>query len=80
MTVDAQTAAGAPEMDELQRVGAVALLEQGFDTVEGVESEDGMEVEVIDTIVAVYPGGALLKVFAHAPTLETAEEAIRALV
>ncbi|MEB8338129.1 hypothetical protein [Streptomyces endophyticus] len=82
VTVDARIAGGAPEMDELQRVGAIALLEQGFDAVDGIEGPDGaaVEVEVIDSVVAVYPGGAVLKVFTHAPTLETAEEAVRSLV
>ncbi|MFJ8955162.1 hypothetical protein ACIRO1_34200 [Streptomyces sp. NPDC102381] len=80
VTVDTQTTEGTPEMDELQRVGAIALLEQGFDAVEGIEGPDGMEVEVVDSLVAVHPGGALLKVFAHAPTLEIAEEAVRTLV
>ncbi|MCX5085411.1 hypothetical protein [Streptomyces sp. NBC_00401] len=80
VTVDAQTTDGASEMDELQRVGAIALLEQGFDTVEGIEGPVGVEVEVVDSIVAVHPGGALLRVFAHAPSLEIAEEAVRALV
>ncbi|MEU6845486.1 hypothetical protein ABZ930_26760 [Streptomyces sp. NPDC046716] len=80
MTVDTQTAEDSPEMDELQRVGAIALLEQGFDAVEGIEGPDGMKVDVVDSLVAVHPGGALLKVFAHAPTLEIAEEATRALI
>ncbi|WBB64330.1 hypothetical protein O7599_18250 [Streptomyces sp. WMMC500] len=80
VTVDAQIAQGAPEMDELQRVGAIALLEQGFEAVEGIDGPDGVEVEVLDTVVAVYPGGALLKVFVDAPALEFAEDAMRSLV
>lgn len=36
VTADAQIPVGAPGMDELQRVGAIALLEQGFDAVEGI--------------------------------------------
>lgn len=36
VTVDARIADGAPEMDELQRVGAITLLEQGFDAVEEI--------------------------------------------
>ncbi|WP_425826156.1 hypothetical protein [Streptomyces fractus] len=80
MTVDAQTADGTPELDELQRVGAIALLEQGFEAVDGIEGPDGMEATVVDTLVGAHPGGALLKVFAHSPTLEIAEAAVRALV
>lgn len=67
-------------MDELHRVGAVALLEAGFDALESLEGPDGVEVEIDDTFVGVYPGGALLKVFADAPTLEVAEQAVRTLV
>ncbi|MFB7715230.1 hypothetical protein [Streptomyces sp. NPDC056105] len=78
--MDAQSADDAPEIDELQRVGATALLEQGFDAVEGIEGPDGMAVEVVDHLVAVHPGGALLNIVTHAPTLEIAEEAVRALV
>lgn len=80
VTVDTQIASGAPEMDELQRVGAGALLEQGFDSVESIDGPDGVEVEFADTWVGVHPGGALLKVFVDAPALEFAEEAVRALV
>ncbi len=80
VTVDTQIASGAPEMDELQRVGAGALLEQGFDSVESIDGPDGVEVEIADTWVGVHPGGALLKVFVDAPALEFAEEAVRALV
>ncbi len=80
VTVDARIADGAPEMDELQRVGAIALLEKGFDTVDGIDGPDGVEVEVLDTVVAVYPGGALLKVFVDGPALEFAEDAVRSLV
>ncbi|UQA94473.1 hypothetical protein [Streptomyces halobius] len=80
VTVDTQIASGAPEMDELQRVGAGALLEQGFDSVESIDGPDGVEVEIADTWVGVHPGGALLKVFVVAPALEFAEEAVRALV
>ncbi|MEU4492942.1 hypothetical protein AB0F96_05660 [Streptomyces sp. NPDC023998] len=39
-----------------------------------------MEIELLDTIVAVYPGGALLKVFVDAPALEFAEEAVQSVV
>lgn len=80
VTVDTQIASGAPEMDELQRVGAGALLEQGFDSVQSVDGPDGVEVEIADTWVGIHPRGALLKVFVDAPALEFAEEAVRALV
>ncbi|MFK0288905.1 hypothetical protein ACIQU6_00260 [Streptomyces sp. NPDC090442] len=79
VTVDTQIPSGASEMDELHRVGARALLEQGFDSVESIDGPDGVEVEIADTWVGVHPGGALLKVFVDAPTLEFAEEAVRAL-
>ncbi|MEV2251052.1 hypothetical protein AB0I94_10800 [Streptomyces sp. NPDC050147] len=67
-------------MDELQRIGAGALLEDGFESVEEIAGPDGMEVKLRDTFVGVYPGGALLKVFVDAPALEFAEEAVRELV
>ncbi|MFD5753326.1 hypothetical protein [Streptomyces sp. NPDC127033] len=80
VTVDAHIPEGTPEMDPLQRAGAVALIEDGFDSVEAVEGPDGMEADLLDSIVAVHPGGALLKVFVDAPALEFAEEAVRSVV
>ncbi|MEV6754806.1 hypothetical protein [Streptomyces sp. NPDC051214] len=80
VSVDARIAAGTPEMDELQRIGAGALLEDGFESVEEIAGPDGTEVRLRDTFVGVYPGGALLKVFVDAPALELAEETVRELV
>ncbi|WP_406504952.1 hypothetical protein [Streptomyces sp. NBC_00212] len=54
----------------LQRAGAVALIESGFTSVDGIDAPDGMEVDLLDTIVGVYPGGALLEVFVDAEALE----------
>lgn len=67
-------------MDPLQRAGAVALLEDGFQSVKSLEGPDGVEVELLDSIVAVHPDGALLKVFVDAPALEAAEDAVQVLV
>lgn len=67
-------------MDPLQRAGAVALLEDGFQSVRSLEGPDGVEAELLDSIVAVHPDGALLKVFVDAPTLEFAEDAVQVLV
>ncbi|QIB42820.1 hypothetical protein [Streptomyces aureoverticillatus] len=80
VTVDTCIPADAPEMDPLQRVGAVAILENGLDSVDGIDGPDDMEVDVLEKIVAVYPGGALLKVFVDAPALEFAEDAVRSVV
>ncbi|WP_051839015.1 hypothetical protein [Streptomyces sp. NRRL F-5126] len=80
VTVDAQIPEGSTEMDPLQRTGAVALLEEGFASVDAIEGPDGLEVDLLDSIVAVYPGGALLKVFVDAPSLEFAEEAVGSVV
>lgn len=80
VTVDVRVPEGTPEMDPLQRVGAVALIEDGFDSVEAIEGPDGMEVDLLDSIVAVHPGGALLKVLVDAPALEFAEEAVRSVM
>ncbi|WP_405534723.1 hypothetical protein OG787_08200 [Streptomyces sp. NBC_00075] len=80
VTVDTCIPEGTPEMDPLQRAGAVALIEDGFGSVRAVEGPDGVEVDLLDTIVAVHPGGALLKVFVDAPALEVAEESVQALV
>ncbi|MFE2323886.1 hypothetical protein ACFXD5_08230 [Streptomyces sp. NPDC059385] len=76
VTVDICISEGTPEMDPLQRAGAVALIESGFASVDGIDGPDGMEVELLDTIVGVYPGGALLKVFVDAEALEFAEDAV----
>ncbi|MFE1197851.1 hypothetical protein ACFW6E_34745 [Streptomyces olivaceoviridis] len=67
-------------MDPLQRAGAVALIEDGFDSVEAIEGPDGVEVDLLDSIVAVHPGGAILKVVVDAPALEMAESAVRSVV
>ncbi|MGW0392091.1 hypothetical protein ACWDYJ_14610 [Streptomyces sp. NPDC003042] len=80
VTVDICIPEGTPEMDPLQRAGAVALIESGFASVDGIDGPDGMEVELLDTIVGVYPGGALLKVFIDAEVLEFAEDAVRDVV
>ncbi|MFF1694656.1 hypothetical protein ACFVXC_13650 [Streptomyces sp. NPDC058257] len=78
--MDTRPPGGTSEMDELQRVGVAALLENGFESVEEITGPDGMEVKLLDTFVGVYPGGALLKVVVDAPALEFAEEAVRELV
>ncbi|GKQ37920.1 hypothetical protein ALMP_44550 [Streptomyces sp. A012304] len=80
MTVDTRIPDGAPEMDPLQRAGAVALIEDGFDSVRSVEGSDGVKVDLLDSIVAVYPGGAHLKVIVDARTLESAEDTVQLLV
>ncbi|WP_395364873.1 hypothetical protein ACHGLA_29680 [Streptomyces sp. YH02] len=76
VTVETCLPDGAEELDALQQVGASALLEHGFDAVEGIEGPGGVEVDVLETIVAVHPRGAIVKVFVHAPSLETAEDAV----
>ncbi|MFF5090716.1 hypothetical protein [Streptomyces niveus] len=78
--MDTHIPEGTSEMEPLQRAGAVALIEDGFDSVEAVEGPDGLEVDLLDSIVAVYRGGALLKVFVDAPALEFAEQAVRSVV
>ncbi|MFI1253190.1 hypothetical protein ACH4U6_05180 [Streptomyces netropsis] len=80
VTVDICIAEGTPEMDPLQRAGAVALLENGLASIDGIDGPDGREVDLLDAIVAVYPGGALLKVFVDAEALEFAEDAVRDVV
>ncbi|MFJ2060479.1 hypothetical protein ACIOMM_31720 [Streptomyces sp. NPDC087908] len=76
VTVEACLPDDADELDALQQVGASALLEHGFDAVEGIEGPDGIEVDILEALVAVHPRGAVVKVFVHAPTLETAEDAV----
>ncbi|SHI11652.1 hypothetical protein [Streptomyces sp. 3214.6] len=80
VSVDTCIPQGSPEMDPLQRAGAVALIEDAFNSVRSVEGPDGVEVDLVDTIVAVHPGGAFLKVIVDAPALEFAEESVQALV
>lgn len=76
VTVEIRIPEGAPELDGLHRVGAAALLEQGFASVAGIEGADGMEMDLLDVAVAVHPGGAILKVMVAAPSLEFAEDAV----
>lgn len=58
----------------------MALLEDGFQSVKSLEGPDGVEADLLDSIVAVHPDGALLKVFVDAPALEFAEDAVQVLV
>jgi len=80
VTVDAEILAGAPELDPLQREGVINLLGKHLDALESVEGPDGVEVDVLDRVIAVHPGGALVKVFVDAPALEFAEDAVHAVM
>ena len=79
VSVDTQPPADSPELDALQRAGVIHLLRRGLDSVAGIEGEDGSEVELLESFLAVHPTGALLKVIVDAPSLEDAEEAVRAV-
>ncbi|MFH9422399.1 hypothetical protein [Streptomyces sp. NPDC017529] len=80
VTVRTSIPVGSSEMDALQRAGAAALLEKGLGSVEGIEGPDGMEADIFESVVAVHPGGALLKIFVDAPALEFAEDAVQSVV
>lgn len=80
VTVDAEIPAGAPELDPLQREGVINLLDRHLDALEAVEGPDGVEIEVLDRLIAVHPGGALVKVFVDAPALEFAEDGVHAVM
>ncbi|GHI05001.1 hypothetical protein AQI88_24090 [Streptomyces cellostaticus] len=71
---------GALELDVLQREGVIFLLRKGFDSLEAIEGPDGMEIELMDDVIAAHPGGVLLKLFVDAPALEFAEGAAREVV
>ncbi|MFJ3638493.1 hypothetical protein ACIPRD_01915 [Streptomyces sp. NPDC090108] len=80
VTVAVTLPEGAPQLDALQREGVIHLLRGGFDSLEAIEGPDGMEVDLMDDVIAAHPGGALLKLFVDAPALEFAEEAAREVV
>ncbi|WP_406440149.1 hypothetical protein OHB14_15175 [Streptomyces sp. NBC_01613] len=80
VTVDVELPKGAPELDVLQREGVAFLLRKGLDSIAAIEGPDGMEVDLVDDVIAVHPGGALLKLFIDAPALEFAEDAAREVV
>jgi hypothetical protein len=80
VTVDTSKPEGAPDLDELQRAGATLLLRERLDAIEAIEGEDGEVVEIVDHFVGVHPGGALLKVFVEAPSLEDAEGAVASVI
>ncbi|MGW4299994.1 hypothetical protein ACWEHT_09480 [Streptomyces sp. NPDC004646] len=80
VTVTMTPPEGTPDLDALQREGVLFLLRKGFDSLEAIEGPDGMEVDLMDDLIAVHPGGALLKLFVDAPALEFAEEAAREVV
>ncbi|MFI8962445.1 hypothetical protein ACIGO8_10035 [Streptomyces sp. NPDC053493] len=79
VTVETCIPDGAPDLDELGRVGAVVLLERGFGSVAGVEGPDGVEVDVFDVAVSARRRGAELTVSVAAPALEVAEDAVGAV-
>jgi hypothetical protein len=80
VTVDAEVPEGAPELDALQREGVINLLGKHLDQLDAIEGPDDLEVDVLDSLIAVYPGGAIVKVFVDAPALELAEEAVHAVM
>ncbi|MGV9339114.1 hypothetical protein [Streptomyces sp. NPDC003688] len=80
VTVTMAPPEGTPDLDALQREGVLFLLRKGFDSLEAIEGPDGTEVDLMDDLIAVHPGGALLKLFVDAPALEFAEEAAREVV
>ncbi|MEU3508537.1 hypothetical protein ABZ733_11525 [Streptomyces longwoodensis] len=80
VTVEVGLPGGAAELGPLQRVGAVALLEDGFRAVDTARAPADLRVDLVDSVVAVHPRGALLKVVVGAPALEAAERAVRFLV
>ncbi|UKY51230.1 hypothetical protein [Streptomyces inhibens] len=80
VSVDTCIPDGASDLDALQREGVLFLFRKGIDAIEAVEGPDGMEIEIVDSILAAHPGGALLKLFVDAPALEFAEDAVRGVV
>ncbi|WP_405584803.1 hypothetical protein [Streptomyces sp. NBC_01190] len=78
VTVDTEIPVGASELDPLQREGVINLLDKHLDALEAVEGPDGVKVDVFERVIAVHPGGALLKIFVDAPALEFAEDAVHA--
>lgn len=80
VTVDVELPEGATELDVLQREGVIFLLRKGLDSIAAIEGPDGMEVDLVDDIIAVHPKGALLKLYVDAPALEFAEDAAREVV
>lgn len=80
VTVDAEVPEGAPELDALQREGVINLLGKNLDQLDAIEGPDDLEVDVLDRVIAVHPGGAIVKVFVDAPALELAEEAVNAVM
>ncbi|WP_405584923.1 hypothetical protein [Streptomyces sp. NBC_01190] len=80
VTVESEIPAGAPDLDPLQREGVGNLLGRHLHALDAVEGPDGVEVDVLDHLIAVHPGGALVKVVVDAPALEFAEEAVRAVM
>jgi hypothetical protein len=78
--VDVELPKGARELDVLQREGVAYLLRKGLDSIAAIEGPDGMEVDLVDDVIAVHPEGALLKLFVDAPALEFAEDAAREVV
>ncbi|WUH91910.1 hypothetical protein OG900_18565 [Streptomyces sp. NBC_00433] len=80
VTVESEIPAGAPDLDPLQREGVGNLLGRHLHALDAVDGPDGVEVDVLDHLIAVHPGGALVNVVVDAPTLEFAEEAVRAVM
>ncbi|MFJ3901619.1 hypothetical protein [Streptomyces sp. NPDC090025] len=79
VTVETCIPDDAPDLDALGRFGAVVLIERGFGSVAGAEGPDGVEVDVLDVVVAARPRGAEVTVTVLAPALEAAEDAVGAV-
>lgn len=71
---------GTPQLDELQRYGVAALLEEWLERVATVEGPDGVEITPYDHEVDAHAQQAVVRLLVDAPALEFAENGAAALL
>ncbi|GAA3753694.1 hypothetical protein HDA32_004430 [Spinactinospora alkalitolerans] len=80
LTADLTPPAGQGPLDELQQLGAAALLLEWLERIATVEGPDGAEITPYDHEVDVAPGGAVIRLLVDAPALDFAENGAEALL
>lgn len=72
--------AGAAPLDELQQLGAAALLAEWLERVATIEGPDGVEITPYDHEVDMEPTRAVVRLLVEAPALAFAESGAEALL
>ncbi|MBK1784870.1 hypothetical protein [Prauserella cavernicola] len=80
LTAELTSPAGAPDLDQLQQVGVVALLDARLSRLASIEGPDGVEISPVEHSVHAHLAGANVNWLLDAPALVFAEDATRAVL